>query len=481
MTYDDRIHNQPSLLVGGGLLFALATLSAGCSGEHEHDEDHAGEATAHAEDDPHAHEGEAESGSHVELTLEQLQAAGIRVQRAEPGTIQTLLELPATVLSNADTIVHVNPRVPGRVRSIHRHLGDHVEEGDLLCVIESVELGQAVSDYLRDADLVAAAEQTLEQERGLFELRIETTRSVLDGAIEINQAIFDREEELRAQEVSTIRPLLEAQKALELARLTKEREETELAAERDAKLLALEVDLREKRILLRAARNTLTAMGVESGLLEGLDQDSPLVAGVYELHASAAGIVTSRHISAGESVGVDTKLYVIEDLSRVWVIASAFEDQLRSIGVGQEASVRLDAFPEARLPGTVALLDYQLAQSSRTLGVRIELENDALPGWNEEFPVRPGMYGAVSLVTETHEAAVTIPESALVHEDDGDFVFVQLEATEFERVHVETGANDGQVVEILSGLEPGEEVVVEGTFLLKSAARAEELGGGHSH
>ena len=97
------------------------------------------------------------------------------------------------------------------------------------------------------------------------------------------------------------------------------------------------------------------------------------------------------------------------------------------------------------------------------------------------LPLRPGMYGSVALVVEELEAPVALSEAAVVHEDAGDFVFVRTAPGTFERRPVRLAPPSGDTVGVLEGLAPGEEVVLDGTFALKSALREGELGGGHAH
>lgn len=451
----------------------------GCSGEEDGHagHDHEGEPPgAHAEDD--SHEGE---GDHVELTENQFQSAGIEVAVAVAGRVSEALTLPGTVASNADAVLHVTPRVSGQVRSVSKHLGESVEAGELLCVIDSVDLGRAVADFLRDREMVAAAEETLAREQELYARRSETLTAVLEGAITIQERIYKREEELQAKAVSTMRPMLEADKAFQLAKLERDKQLTELKAERDARVLALEVDLRTKRINLTAAKNQLQTLGVSLEDLEGLDSTSPLVSGEYRILAPGNGVVVNRHASSGEFVDAGTKLYIIENLWSVWFVASAFEEQLQTVRSGQKAQVSLDAFPGTKLKGVVSFIDYHVDPTSRSVGVRITLNNEQLSSWPEELPLRPGMFGRVELETASRHAAIVLPESALVHEDAGDYVFVQVEPFAFERRDIDVKHVADGMVEVTSGLEPGEKVAISGTFLLKSAERQAELGGGHSH
>jgi cobalt-zinc-cadmium efflux system membrane fusion protein len=452
----------------------LALLLAGCGRDHE--DAHGDDGDEHGD---HAeHEGE---DGHVVLDAEQLASAGVRVVPAGPGEIADVLTLAAAVQPNLDAVAHVNPRVPGIVRSIEKQLGDAVQAGDLLCEVESVDLGAAVSEYLLAEELLRAAEETLAREAELFAERLATTERVLQGAIDVNRGLLERERELQESAISTLRPVLEAERALRTSELSLEAERSELAARRDARLLELELDVRNDRIALQGARYSLRALGVTAEDLQALDESSPLLEGRYGIRASIPGVIVARHITAGEYVGPETRLYEIEDLSRVWVVAAAYEQDLRHLRIGQEARVHLDAFPDEAFAGAVTTLEFQVDPGSRTIGVRIDLANSDVASWDEPYPIRPGMFGSVEVVTGRTTADVVLPEAALVHEGPEDFVFVQVEPGEFERRRVEVRPGGGDTVAIASGLAPGEPVVVAGTFTLKSVARSGELGGGHSH
>ncbi|MAZ90337.1 MAG: hypothetical protein CMF76_00005, partial [Maricaulis sp.] len=249
-----------------------------------------------------------------------------------------------------------------------------------------------------------------------------------------------------------------------------------------------------------------------------LEADEAHGHGRYPLRAPRSGIVVARDITANEYVDTSSKLFLIQDLSRVWVIASVYEGDLARVRRGQAALVRLEAFPQVTLRGRVTFIDYHVDPNSRACEVRIELPNEPIQGWEEPFPLRPGMFGTVELVLAEKQAAVAVPESAIVHEGERNYVFVALAAKQgaedahgdreehggdegheheghddegdnhdggprhrFARRAVQIGARGGDVVQVTDGLRAGEQVVVEGTFTLKSTARQGELGGGHSH
>jgi membrane fusion protein, heavy metal efflux system len=454
------------------LLILLLCLGVSCSSGEEGDghDDHEG----HGEEEAHVE-------GRVELSEQQIALAGIEVQRAGPQDLAVHLTLPAVVSMDADASTHVTPKVPGIIRSIHKHLGERVEAGELLCSIDSVELGGTVADLVLANSLVDAAKETLTKEQALFIQRLATADEVLSGAIEVNDSIYRREKELQQKGVSTIRPLLEAEKALKNSRLAKEQGLSDLRAEQATRMLALDVQLREKRILAEGAKNRLLALGIDEKMLVNVDSSSPLLSGTYEIHAARSGIIAGRHITAGEYVDTGTRLFRIEDLSRVWIIGSVFEQQVQSVRTGQEAVVVLNSFPDMTFAAKVAVVGYEADPESRAIGVRLELLNPELADWPEEYPIRPGMFASVKLETAMRSVRVAIPESAIVHGDDGDSVFVRVGEGVFQEKPVTVSSDTGEIIEVLSGLEPGEEVAVTGTFMLKSTAGKEELGGGHSH
>ena len=416
----------------------------------------------------------------VHLDSKQLAAAQIESLMAGPGIIEEILRLAARVASNENTVTHINPRVEGIVRAIHKGLGDRVKLGEPLAELESVELGFLASDYLKAHATLAAAEETLAKAQELFKKRLETLEEVFDGEIDVASKIFDREKELQEKGISTLRPFLEADKALQQARLAKKRETTTLLAERDTRLLELEVALRQGRIAQTAARYRLQVLGLSDKELLAL----PSAKGRYGrivIRAPRDGVVVARHITESEHVDTNTTLFEIHDLSVVWILASAYEKDLTMLRCGQKVIVQLDALPGVVLTGNLDFIDYRIAMSTRAVTIRIELENRPIESWPEEFPLRPGMFGSVDVVTNTRTGRVVIPESAIVHEGEKHYVFIKKDAGTFHREAVTIREGARGLVEIIKGVNPGDEVVVKGSFVLKSIARSGDLGEGHGH
>ena len=437
---------------------------------------HAGTPVGGEEGEHEHHQGE------VHLDPEQAAAAGIEAVPATPGTIEQTLELVARVATNEDSVVHVTPRVEGIVQGIHKGLNDEVEAGEPLAEIRSTELGRKIAAVRAAHAMVTAAEETLAQMQQLFDTRLATAERVLDGGIAVARRIYEREEALQEKGIATIRPYLEADRELQNALLDKERQLTTLAADRDARLLELEVGLRQARIEEAAAAEQLLVLGFTERKVDELAA-AGRGHGRMVLRAPRDGIVLERYISLQEHVGTDDALFVLHDLSTVWVLASAYEKDLARLLPGQKAYVRLDGLPETRLVGEVSTIDYRVAATTRATSVRIVLPNEPIEGWPVRYPLRPGMFGQVEVVVDVRPGRVVVPEAAIVHEGQDDYVFVREpgDPGAFSRrpVRIRPGAHG--VVEIADGVDPGEDVVVAGTFALKSLARGEELGEGHSH
>ncbi len=395
-----------------------------------------------------------EPGAPLLLTPEQERAAGIRTVVAGPKAIEDTLLLSGTVSENLDAQAHINPKVPGLVRKIYGHLGQTVQEGDPLCELESVGLGEAVGNYLLSLSTFRNSEETLKQETVL-----------LDRALSLAEAIYKREKDLSARAISTKRFLYDAEKAFQDASL-----------ERDRRILELQRRLESDRADLAVNRNRLLILGIPAERIDTLEDGGDELQGIYRIRAPRSGVIVDRHITEGEFVSQEQALFKIQDLSTVWVLASAYEENLEELRIGAKAQVVLDAFPGSSFPGKVDFIDYQVERSTRSMSIRILLENHGIERWPEPYPLRPGMFGEVKVTSNRWLAPVVLPEATIVHDIGGDLVFVKIGPGRYEVAQVEVSKSYDGSVEVLSGLEGGAEVVVAGTFQLKSILHKSELG-----
>ncbi|VVM76798.1 efflux RND transporter periplasmic adaptor subunit [Pseudomonas fluorescens] len=366
---------------------------------------HADEAAEHAD---HAEEGAAADGEHgeeghIELSAEQITAAGIQLAEAKPQNISRGLPFPGEVRFDEDRTAHVVPRVPGVVEAVAVNLGQTVKKGQLLAVIAS----QQISDQ--------RSEQAAAQRR-----------------LALARTTYEREKKLWQDKISAEQDFLQARQALQEAEI--------------------------------AVSNARQKISVLSGSVVATGGNR------YELRAPFDGVVVEKHLTPGEVVDETTAAFTLSDLSRVWVTFGVSPKDLNKVQVGKAVTV---SAPElnAEVTGSVAYVGSLLGEQTRTATVRVTLENPQ-GAW------RPGLFVTALVATDSREAKVAVPESAIQTVEDKPTVFVRTDDG-FEARAVELGSRAGGHVEITQGLEPGAQVASAGSFVLKS-----ELGKAsaeHSH
>ena len=189
------------------------------------------------------------------------------------------------------------------------------------------------------------------------------------------------------------------------------------------------------------------------------------------VRAPMDGQVIACRSNRGELVKPGEHIYVISDLSHVWVIGRVYEQDIAAVKKGLPAVVTLAAYPERSWRGTIGHVDATLDEKTRTLGIRVELANpDRL--------LKPGLFGSISLspAGKAAEKALVVPSGALQRIDGRATVFVpEGKAGRFAVRRVRVGRRVGKKVEILSGLSAGAELVISGTFTLKSELLRSQL------
>ena len=197
--------------------------------------------------------------------------------------------------------------------------------------------------------------------------------------------------------------------------------------------------------------------------------DSPeLLNKPLELKAPIDGQVIERHGTVGEAVDETKELYTISDLKSVWGIAEVKEKDIAAVRVGQQATLRVLAYPKGAFTGKVVLIGHEVEEKTRTLEARIEVDNAS-------GKLKPGMFADVEIVTSVLENILVIPDNALQTLGDQQIVFIA-NSPEFARRIVRVGRESGGQVEILEGVTEGERVVTRGSFILKSELLKAELG-----
>jgi membrane fusion protein, heavy metal efflux system len=181
-----------------------------------------------------------------------------------------------------------------------------------------------------------------------------------------------------------------------------------------------------------------------------LDQPS----GIVEIRAPVSGVITDQQVtnSAGVAGLGSPNPFTISDLSHVWILCDVFENDLSSVHLGQNADIRLNAYPDKNFAGVISNIGPILDPNIRTAKIRLEVSNPGL--------MRPGMFVTATFHGQSKERRAAVPATAIVHLHDRDWVYVPTKDKKFRRVEV-TGGDmlPGNMQEIVSGLAPGDQVV----------------------
>jgi membrane fusion protein, heavy metal efflux system len=186
--------------------------------------------------------------------------------------------------------------------------------------------------------------------------------------------------------------------------------------------------------------------------LLGNDPDHP--SGIVDITSPVKGVITDQEVVNGSSVqSYSANPFTISDLSYVWIVCDVYENDLSNLQLGQTADIRLNAYPDRVLKGTISNIGAILDPTIRTAKVRIEVPNPSQI-------MRVGMFATAIFHGTKAEARAVVPASAILHLHDRDWVYVPGGGKEFRRIEVGAGdmlPNNAQ--EVLSGVRPGQQVV----------------------
>jgi len=208
---------------------------------------------------------------------------------------------------------------------------------------------------------------------------------------------------------------------------------------------------------------------VTAGQVMALVESPELLGKQLEVKAPIDGVIIERKATTGELVDKAKEIYTISDPTQLWAIAEVKERDIAAVKVGQDATFAALAYPDEKFHGKVTLIGNQVESGSRTIEVRIGVDN-------AEGRLKPGMFADVEIVTTILDNVLLIPDSALQTDGDDQIVFVALDGNKFEKRTVKLGLEQSGRVQILEGVKAGENIVTEGSFILKSEMLKGQLG-----
>ena len=346
------------------------------------------------------------NGNKVDLPMdaERMQAAQIELAQARDGLVAKRLIVPGVIVPDADRVARVTVKLAGTVSELRKNIGDEVAKGDILGAIESREVAEARSEYLASKLSDDLQQDLTGRDKGLFEGR----------AIPEQQYIKSRS----AAAQSHMR--------FDIAR---------------QKLLALGLEESEIASIAAAPEGTLR---------------------VQYVRAPISGRVVERKVELGAAVGRDsqsTEMFAMVDLSKVWVEMMVSSADIVAVREGQK--VRISVAGSAQT-GIAKVIFVNPLLDKETRGARVVAALD-----NTDRSWRPGAFVTAAIAVEEKQAPVVVPISAIQNFSGRKAVFVRIKDG-FQKRDVVVGQRDGDVIEIVSGLNTGERVASSNTFALKA-------------
>jgi cobalt-zinc-cadmium efflux system membrane fusion protein len=324
----------------------------------------------------------------------------LQVAPVEQRPVSEPLSVVGRIDFDEQTVARIGASVTGRVTELAGAVGQSVRPGQVLAQLHSTELGQAQLVYLKanaQYDLVSKA--------------VERAKLLLAADVIGSAELQRRENELQVAQV-------------------------------------------EKR----AAADQLRVMGVSPREIQRTIETGAITS-TSSVVATAAGVIVERKVNKGQVVQPADVMFIVADLSRVWVVAQVPEAQIGRVQPGQAVTIEVTSVPEP-VRGRVAWIADTVNPETRTVTVRTEVDNP-------RRQLRPEMLANVSIAPAPVERLV-VPSSAVVRENNQEHVFVRLADDRFRMVRVTLADETDGLRVVQSGLKGGERIVVDGAFHLNS-------------
>ena len=411
MKKHNRNIRKRGLLVTLVLLLGLIVLFGGCGKKDANDHDKEAKTAEHKQAGHNEKDHKDEPGV---VTLPQAiqKSSGIAVRPVTMVSAAVPLSATAAIELNLDRSAKVSPRVTGKAVKIMASQGDRVKVGQVLAYIDSVELDQIWSDFSKARGKAELAKKNLKREETLFEKKVSPEKDVLKARQELGEAEAD----------------------------------------------------------LYLARERFRLIGVDINQLaanQGNGQH-PMI----PVSAPVGGIVIEKTVTQGEVVGPEKTIFMVADLSTLWVVFDVYEKDMSRLKTGTSVKVSVTAFPDKIFKGKISYIADIVDEKTRTEKARVTVDN---PG----RLLKPGMFATIvaEVGSGPAEKLMTVPEEAIQIEGAAQYVFVQIAPDKFKRRNIETGRTFGKNLEVMSGLKIGENIAISGAFTLKSELKKSEIEG----
>jgi len=381
------------------------------------------------------HRSDSRPNSDVDLSGENLRSghafsptptqwSTLTVQPVEEHAFRSEYPTEGKIAVDEDRATPVFSPYAGRVTKLLASPGDTVARGQPLFVIEATDMVQAQNDFMA---AVAARNKARSQ-------------------LNLAQTVETRMNNLYQSKAVALKDWQQSQ----------------------ADLTAAQNDLRSAEAALEAVRNRLRILGKTDDEITTFE-DKGTINSATSIYAPIAGTIVQRKVGPGQYIvaGSSDPVFVIGDLSKVWLLAFMRETNASKVQIGQPIKFTVLAYPDRVFEGKINYVASSLDPNSRRLLVSATIDN---PG----ALLKPEMFANVSVITDEGAPAPAVPREAIIYEGDIARVWVALDDKSIELRQVRLGRVDGQVVEVLDGLKPGDRVITKGSLFIDRAATSGE-------
>jgi cobalt-zinc-cadmium efflux system membrane fusion protein len=395
---------------------------------------------------PHKALSEEHDGSHgksIALSESAERAIGLEtaILRLQPISIGISTVGKVEAIPTREFVQHAP--LSGRVTQVLVKPGDKVNAGQTLAMLNSPEINILAAETLQTKSQIEA-----EIKRSQAELDAEINQAT--ARVDLTQANYNRDKQLYEEQIAS-------QKAMQtsLAELKVAQSQLQMAkARKEAVLGGLTAKL---KVSSDSLARRLQQLGATQAHIQKMLKEQRALANV-PLVSARDGIISRIDASPGQNIEPTVPLFVVSDLRRVWATANVYESDMSAVRIGQDVELTVAAYPEKHFKGVVTFVSPTVDAQTRTLPVRIEIDNP-------DLSLKPGMFARLSISTAASRQAILIPRNALVQDADKYVAFIS-DREGYRPAVVQLGKTFGQKVEIVSGLTPGDKVVVKGAFQL---------------
>jgi membrane fusion protein, heavy metal efflux system len=344
------------------------------------------------------------------LTIEPVTGRAFRAEHVTEGKVAV----------DEDRSTPVFSPYAGRVTKLLARPGDSVTQGQPLFVIEAADTVQAQNDFIASMTGLNKARSALD----LAQLQHKRAKDLFEGKA-VPQKDFQQAE---------------------------------------ATLIQAQNDLRSTQTALEATRNKLRILGFTDEAISTFQEKGSINPNTT-IFSPITGTVVQRKVGPGQYVtsGASDPVFVIGDLSTVWLTAFVRETDASNVSVGQEVAFNVLALPGRPLTARINYVAAAIDPATRRLLVRATIDN-------KDGLLKPEMFANVTIYSAGDHPAVGVPRQALIYEGDQVRVWVAHEDKSIELRQIKTGLTNGDLVEVDGNLKPGEQIVTKGSLFIDRAA-----------